>query len=172
MLPCLTVKQPWAWAIAHAGKNVENRTWMPRSFVGCDLAIHAGAGWDRWANDDPRILTAAYPNAWDTGVPRLQSKDERFVRGAVIAVAVLDSICKCDGSCSPWAVYGQFHWRLVEVRTLATPVPARGALGVWPLLLEAETVVREQVPVAQKSAAITHENASSRKLSTEKATPR
>lgn len=37
----LTVRQPWAWAIFHAGKNVENRTWQPRSIKrGDTIAIH------------------------------------------------------------------------------------------------------------------------------------
>lgn len=46
----LTVKQPWAWAICHAGKNVENRTWPipPKYLTGGSLRlmIHAGDGWD------------------------------------------------------------------------------------------------------------------------------
>lgn len=39
----LTVQQPWAWAIVHGGKDVENRTqaWGYRG----PLAIHAGARW-------------------------------------------------------------------------------------------------------------------------------
>lgn len=24
----LSVRQPWAWAIIHAGKDIENRTWQ------------------------------------------------------------------------------------------------------------------------------------------------
>ena len=46
----LTVQQPWAWAIIHGGKDVENRTqaWSYRG----PLAIHAGARWsDRGAHD-------------------------------------------------------------------------------------------------------------------------
>ena len=38
--PALTVRQPWAWAIVHGPKRVENRT-RPTSQPGCIL-IHAG----------------------------------------------------------------------------------------------------------------------------------
>lgn len=49
-MKALTVQQPWAWAIVHGGKDVENRTqaWSYRG----PLAIHAGARWsDRGAHD-------------------------------------------------------------------------------------------------------------------------
>lgn len=45
----LSVRQPWAWAIIHAGKNIENRNWQTK-YRG-PLLIHAGrtlpTGWDR-----------------------------------------------------------------------------------------------------------------------------
>lgn len=36
----LSVRQPWAWAILHAGKDVENRSWAT-GYRG-ELLIHAG----------------------------------------------------------------------------------------------------------------------------------
>lgn len=39
---CLAIKQPWAWAIFNAGKNVENRDW-PTRFRG-RVAILASKG--------------------------------------------------------------------------------------------------------------------------------
>jgi hypothetical protein len=27
MIPALSIRQPWAWLICHAGKNIENRPW-------------------------------------------------------------------------------------------------------------------------------------------------
>ena len=39
-IPALTVCQPWAWAIMHAGKIYENRTWRD-GYTG-PLLIHAG----------------------------------------------------------------------------------------------------------------------------------
>lgn len=43
----LSVRQPWAWAIIHGGKDVENRAW-PTSYRG-EIYIHAPAGLDRLA---------------------------------------------------------------------------------------------------------------------------
>lgn len=43
----LTVRQPWAWAIVHGGKDVENRT---RNIAGAyrgPVAIHAGMRFDQ-----------------------------------------------------------------------------------------------------------------------------
>lgn len=41
---CLSIKQPWAWLIAHGYKDIENRTWVTR-FRGRFL-IHAGQTFD------------------------------------------------------------------------------------------------------------------------------
>jgi len=52
--PALSIRQPWAWAILHAGKDIENRTWGT-GYRG-PLLIHAGktvddlAAWD-WIED-------------------------------------------------------------------------------------------------------------------------
>jgi len=48
----LTVKQPWAWAICHAGKDVENRsTAIPKTVKPEDdpvrVMLHAGKAWDK-----------------------------------------------------------------------------------------------------------------------------
>ena len=42
-LPAISIRQPWAWAILYAGKDVENRTWqLPERFWGQDILLHAG----------------------------------------------------------------------------------------------------------------------------------
>lgn len=42
-MKALTLTCPWAHAIAHWGKNIENRTWQPpRALFGERIAIHAG----------------------------------------------------------------------------------------------------------------------------------
>ncbi len=51
-MKALSIRQPWAWAICHAGKRVENREWLSsspslhvaRRLVGQTIAIHASAG--------------------------------------------------------------------------------------------------------------------------------
>ena len=29
-MKALSIRQPWAWLILHAGKDIENRDWKPR----------------------------------------------------------------------------------------------------------------------------------------------
>ena len=40
-MKCLSIKQPWAWAILHAGKDIENRSWKT-DYRG-PLLIHAAS---------------------------------------------------------------------------------------------------------------------------------
>lgn len=62
MIPALSLRQPWAWAVVHAGKTIENRRWNTR-FRGPFL-IHAAKAMTReeyeqacdWI-DDARGLT-------------------------------------------------------------------------------------------------------------------
>lgn len=127
----LTLRQPWATLIAHHGKRIENRQWTTR-YRG-PLLIHAGLGFDAdaagWARGRPDL---PYPHsAPPTGYPA----------GSVVAVATLTDIhsCPVEGeahpcpvAANPWAQsHARYHWILTEVRALAEPVPARGALGLW-----------------------------------------
>jgi hypothetical protein len=123
----LTIRQPWAWAIAAGHKPVENRSWTT-SYRG-PLAIHAGKGIDRHALPFVRELLAPL------GVDPTEL-EQPLIRGAVIATAELVDVCAraangdtCD--CGPWAEPGQFHWRLANVQRLAEPVPVTGRLGLW-----------------------------------------
>lgn len=57
----LTEQQPWGWAIAHAGKRVENRTWAPpRAVIGKTIAVHGGRRWAAGWQD-----SALLRQAWD-----------------------------------------------------------------------------------------------------------
>lgn len=117
----LTVRRPWADLIAHHGKRVENRSWST-SYRG-RLLIHAGQGWDPQAS-----LFAAHIGCWPNdgyGVKAVHPE-------GIVAVAELVGVCPglpCE--CGPWAMPESRHWLLGDVRALADPVPATGALGLW-----------------------------------------
>lgn len=148
----LSVKQPWAGAIAYGPKRVENRTWLaPSWIIGETIAIHASVSPD-WTAPD-RAWTAAGLAPHHRGEPH-KPWLASMTLGAVIAVAVVKDchppyrICNPDGpesACSPWAVWGQCHWVLEGVRPLREPVPCRGALGLWRLPEDAEEAVRVQL---------------------------
>jgi hypothetical protein len=151
-LKALTVRQPWGTAIARWDKRVENRTWLT-THRGL-LAIHTGGSWDRSA-EHAHTLTNAF--ARHSGANRtyidsvytngLDPRDDHmFPRSAIIAVATITGCHQCaDGSCSPWAIAGQWHWELADVHALARPVPTAGRLGLWAPTPEVAAAVTAQL---------------------------
>lgn len=119
-LPALTLHQPWAFAIAHAGKDVENRSWKPPPGVN-RILIHAGKAWD----------AAGLAKLRELGCPVTADVTRK---SAIVAVADIAAVCDgymfgCD--CGPWQAGGQYHWRLTNVRKLARPVPCSGRQRLW-----------------------------------------
>lgn len=134
-MKCLTVQQPWAWAILRGGKDVENRS---RNIAGDyreDLLIHAGI---RYAGDEAYHTVTSLS---DLVLPALggPKSDPAFRFESIIGVVELHDVhdpATCanlhdGGPCSPWAVRGQHHLRIRNPRTFKRPVPAKGRLGLW-----------------------------------------
>lgn len=148
----ITVRQPFAWAIAHLGKGVENRgrkhPWQ--SAVGEDVAIHAaaahyGRNYDESEEVDLDVITTAMSNGIDFD---WEIRDELDVRSAIVAVARLEEVHHadtCRNACSDWAVADGWHLVLSRIVPLSRPVPAKGMLGLWTLTPEQEARVLEQV---------------------------
>ncbi|MGI8333434.1 hypothetical protein ACRYCC_26075 [Actinomadura scrupuli] len=146
----LSVRPPWSAAIAHFGKTVENRTWYTRHRG--PLAIHASAMLDGGRERSDHIFERV---ADLSGLPDAVIREAAQVRSAIVAVARLTTVCSASlpveagfplrCPCGPWAVAGQRHFRLADVRPLVEPVPARGALGLWDLPDEVEAAVLAQL---------------------------
>ena len=129
-MKCLTVQQPWAWAIIHGGKDVENRTqlWSYRG----PLAIHAGNQWSHRGEASDLIQQARQRE--HGSMPQWQ-----FTTVAILGVVDLVDTHRAVGDCcQPWGEHGYtsgnrhiVHLRLENPRTLAEPIPCRGALGLW-----------------------------------------
>jgi hypothetical protein len=122
----LTIRQPWAWAVVYAGKNVENRRWQT-SYRG-PLLIHAAK------EDDPAgvagvLWTMAEPGAFG------QPKAGFEARGAIIGLAYLEDIL--IDSPSPWARARRYHWKLEFPVPIDPPVPCLGKPGLWSPPVEA-----------------------------------
>lgn len=113
-MKALTVRQPWAGAIAHQAKRVENRTWqLPSKYWGARILIHAGGQPDRFAT--------VYGEHLD-------------VYSAIVAVATVTGCHYDNGNqvcCSYWAQPDLYHWELADVIALPEPIPAKGKLGFW-----------------------------------------
>jgi hypothetical protein len=132
----ISVRQPWAWAIARGHKTVSNQS-FPTVYRG-PLLVHASMRVDLRAGDSPLMHTAG----WDPG-------DPLATLGAAVASAELDDVCSAsvrdpardaaqggdhaDGRCpcGAWAEPGVYHWRLSNVHPLPRPVVALGRLGLW-----------------------------------------
>lgn len=117
----LSVRQPWAWAIIHAGKDIENRNWRESGLLRRRgrIAIHAS----KW------VAFGEYESAaefmWQLGIFCPQSRD--VARGGIIgSVEVVDVV---DFSLSVWF----FGPRGLVLRDPSSCpfIPARGALGYF-----------------------------------------
>lgn len=125
-MKALTISQPYSGLIADGIKVVENRTW-PSSYRG-PLAIHAGKG--------SQYLT--------------KSELARYPTGCIIAVADLVACLRLDGiidsnhareiAGSRYTIgeilrhehtEGPYCWILENVVALPTPIPYKGAQGLW-----------------------------------------
>lgn len=122
----LTLIRPWAWAILHAGKDVENRSWKPTANqlqVGDWLAIHAGMKWEQeevfWMED-----------MFGVKVPH----QDEHPKGVIVGlVRYVDCVTR---SSSLW-FFGPYGWRWDKVIVLSRPIPHKGAQGLWTLQPEA-----------------------------------
>jgi hypothetical protein len=130
----ISIREPWAWAILHAGKDVENRDW-PTRFRGT-VAVHATKGLTR----DEHLLASMQIE--ETSGLRPPAFPMLKTRGFV--VGLVDIIGCVDEHSSPW-FQGEYGFLLENPRPLVRPVYCRGALGFWNLPPEVEALVREQL---------------------------
>lgn len=150
-MKALTVQQPWAWAIMHGGKLVENRTqlWGYRGI----LAIHAGARRSERGMQDPRILQAARSS---TG-PTHPDLEPHLQYGAILGlIEVIHTHPATANCCPPWGEteyveHGGRHRRnvvhmvLENPQPLPEPIACRGALGLWTVPGDIERRCHEQL---------------------------
>lgn len=152
-MKAITVRQPWAWAIVHAGKDVENRT---RNIAGSyrgPVIIHAsksiGAAYVTEAlawMSERRLLThevlerfgemlltpgsaLGVVDVVGSHVSRMSFTAERYGKPVCF-----DDHTPIGSLCSPWAQFDEIgiaHLALANPRPFPEPIPYRGALGLW-----------------------------------------
>lgn len=123
MLPAISIRQPWAWLILNAGKDIENRDW-PTNFRGRVL-IHASKTCTKREYEealdfmaDRLILQGLYKN-----IPSIKGMD----RGGIVgSVEIVDCVTASE---SPWFM-GQHGFVLRSPRPLPF-VPFKGMLGFF-----------------------------------------
>ncbi len=134
----ISVRQPWAWAILHAGKCIENRVWNTK-YRG-ELYIHASAQlWQReyletrnWILERGLVQPSDFP------------KHEDFVFGAVIGktriLDVRESPRKIGARTKPahskrllsWEEPGGYSMVIAPAQPTIV-VPCHGAQRLWSL---------------------------------------
>lgn len=145
----LTVRQPYADAIAWGAKTVENRTKpLPAKYVDVPVLLHAAKNLhaSKLTVQDLSDITGGQGyDAW-TGT-----------RSAVLAVIRFKGCHRSDSSlhwcCRPWGQVSTkqhpvvWHWEISEVTRLDDPVPASGALGFWNVPDDVLAAVQRQVRI-------------------------
>ena len=126
-LPCLSIRQPWAWAILNAGKDVENRTWST-NYRG-PLLIHAAKGCTRDEYEDAVDSIDAATFAWSDATIDVPGLSE-LPRGGIVGCARVTDIYGPDNRRSIWHNPGCYAWKLECVTPLAFR-GLRGALGLF-----------------------------------------
>lgn len=146
-MKAITVRQPWAWAIMHGGKDVENRT---RNIAGSyrgPLVIHTGLRYDFDANiwalapNAPGARGRYHRNQWAHGAAlgMVDLVGVHISRMSLTAGAYGEPVCFDDHTpigllCSKWAQYDEIgiaHLVLANPRPFPEPIPYKGALGLW-----------------------------------------
>jgi hypothetical protein len=138
----LTIKQPWAFAIAEGFKTIENRS--RRTNYRGTLLIHAGRAVDdtvaivRYSRDAARRIDelGGRLNFWDARehIPSriVPPPPVSMALSAVIATAQLVGCHEAaDGCCAPWGFPDQWHWEFADVQPLERAIAKTGALGLW-----------------------------------------
>ena len=123
----LSIRQPWAWLILYAGKDIENRTWWTCR-RGRHL-IHASKGMTRAEYEDARYFASGIvPSIVIPPAHKLQ-------RGGIVgSVEIVDCV---EASGSQW-FFGPHGFVLRAPQSLQFK-PCKGALGFFRPQFEPET---------------------------------
>lgn len=128
-MKAISIKQPWAWAILHAGKDVENRSWST-PFRG-EIVIHA----------TQMELDVKFP----VGVSPPSKSD--MILGAAVGVAeIVDAVQR---SSSKWFT-GPYGFVLRNPRALPHPVSCKGNMGIWDVAPALEGRIRASLDSASQ----------------------
>lgn len=123
-LPCLSIRQPWVYAIFNLGKDIENRTW--KTAVRGPVLIHAGKGLTRTDYDffvDYVTNDTAKSILGPVTVPPMKALE----RGGI--VGLVDIVDCVTDTPSPWFM-GDVGFVLANPRPLPF-TPYAGQLGFF-----------------------------------------
>jgi len=124
-MKAISIRQPWAWLILHAGKDIENRTWAT-TYRG-PILIHAAKGMTMQEFEDAMNFVYCIRN--DYVLPKFEKpKISDLERGGIVGQAEL-AACVLVSS-SPWKGFGSWGFVLRNVKPLPFR-PLKGQLGIF-----------------------------------------
>ena len=120
----LSIRQPWAWLILNAGKNVENREWQTKFRGPC--YIHAAKTMTRADYQACRMFLDSTSELSETPLP----KPNDLARGGIVGIVTIkDCVSGGEHENNPWAV-GPWCFELSDPVSLPfTAMP--GKLGFF-----------------------------------------
>lgn len=121
-MKALSIRQPWAWLIIHAGKDIENREW-PTKFRGRFL-VHASKGMTIDEYDDAREF-CLYSLPEKIVIPEFNMFNS--IRGGIVGeVELVDCV---EDHPSGW-FFGPYGFLLRDAKPLPFK-PFKGSLGFF-----------------------------------------
>lgn len=137
-MKAISVRAPWWWFILHAGKDIENRDWHT-NYRGTVL-LHASKWWRpaevfedaEWAHETAeRTKTLRYDMVYE---------DVRALGSHIVGkVDIVDCVNHSDSS---W-FFGDFGFVLANPVAFRTPIPCKGALGLFDVPKDVEYLIRQ-----------------------------
>lgn len=117
----LAVRQPWAWAIIHAGKDIENRSPMAVRYMSHrgPIAIIASKG----MSQDEYRCAREFMAGFGVECP----EPAALIRGAIIGTVVVKDVAR--ESSSPWWMGPR--GLVLEHAAPCDPIPCVGQLGFF-----------------------------------------
>jgi hypothetical protein len=123
-MKALSIRQPWAFAILHLGKRVENRSWYT-PFRGT-FAIHAAKKWGRDEQADLECFREEIVRRFSPAIPTVHL-------GSLVGTARLVDCIRPEqvmDDQQSWAT-GDWCFILDNVRVWEEPIKYTGALGFF-----------------------------------------
>ena len=121
----LSIRQPWAWAILNAGKNIENR---PRRFnYRGPICLHASKAMTNREFDEFVFFARGLNSDGHWPEDKWLPHPGELEQGGIIGTAnIVDCVEQSD---SPW-FFGPFGLVLENIKPVPF-VPVKGALGLF-----------------------------------------
>jgi len=130
-MKAISIRQPWAWAILHAGKRIENRGWSTRHRG--PILLHVSAGLTKREYQEFQLFLATLPQEMQKSVPSLPPM-AALPRGGIVGranlVDVLDYTKDTPPSGQAEWFFGPYGFLLDDVREVPF-VPYRGELSLF-----------------------------------------